>query len=126
MTITTTLRAVVKAQAALQELSGYKPKGKFGYSAAKLVAKCAAELEEFNKARQVSIEAHGTFDEKQGAYTFLTQESQKALEKETNDLFDAVVTFEVSHLPYEEIEKLDPTVGLWVDLAWAISEPVAA
>ena len=123
MTITTTLRKIISAQGSLQELIAYKPKGKFGYDAAKLVNKCNAEAEEFNKARQVSIEAYGTLDETKGTYSFLTQASQKGIENDTNSLLDTEVQLEVSKFPFADVEKLDPTIGLWAGLDWAIDPP---
>ena len=123
MTITTTLRNLVNAQAALQELATYKPKGKLCYDVGKLLRLCTVELAEHAKSQQASVEAHGTFDDKNGSYTFLTQAAQKAMKADTDSLLDSEVILEVSLLPFEELDKLNPTAGLYAQLDWAILPP---
>lgn len=123
MTIVVKLHRIINAQRAFQELIAYKPKGKFGYDAAKLVNKCNAEVEAFNKARQVSVEAYGVLDERTGNYNFPLKEKQDAFKNDVASLLDMDITLEVSQLAFIEVEELDPSIGLWAGLDWAIAEP---
>ena len=122
MSITTKLRNVVNAQAALQELGTYKPKAKFGYDCGKLIRECTAELELFSKARQATVEAYGAFDSEKGAYSFMSQAAQKGLGGDTTALLDTEIVFQISELPYADVEKLEPTAGLLANLQWAMTK----
>lgn len=122
MSITTKLRNVVNAQAALQELGTYKTKAKFGYDCGKLIRECTVELELFSKARQATIETYGVFDSEKGAYLFMSQAAQKGLEVDTVALLDTEIVFQINELLYEEVEKLEPTAGLLANLQWAMTK----
>ena len=118
-----TLKTIVASQEALKELTGFKPVGKFGYHAARLVSQCTDALTSFETARQNSIEAHGEYDEKSVNYLFPTEAAQKAVNKEISDLLSAMVTLNADLLSFDELEKSSPTVGLISSLNWAIAPP---
>lgn len=121
--IEVTLKTIVMSQEALKELTGFKPVGKFGYHAARLVAQCTDALASFETARQNSIEAHGEYNDKNANYIFPTEAAQKAVNKEIADLLSATVTLQADLLLFDELEKLTPTVGLISSLNWAIAPP---
>lgn len=123
MSIATTLGTLIKANAALQELATYKMTGKAGYDASRFIAKAQDALEAYNKAKQASVEKYGVFDEKAGGYRFLTESAIKAAQADEADLSATEVVFEVSKLTFEALEKMNPTVGLWAWLDWAIEPP---
>ena len=121
--IEVTLKTIVASQDALKELSEFKPRGKFGYDAARLVSQCTEMLDSFNTSRQNSIEAHGTYSEANANYLFATELAQKSVNKEIGDLLTAKVTLNADQLSFDELEKLNPTVGLMSALNWAIAPP---
>lgn len=122
MSIKVTLKDIVTAAEALRELKTLRIRGKAGYDAAKLVRLCETELETFEEQRKKSIRAHGEFDPATGGYKFTAESAQNALNKEVEELLAVEIELQVSPIKAAAVEELNPSVGFYSGLHWAITD----
>ncbi len=124
MEIKVRLSDIVNAQGALNELGTQRLVARAGLQIGRALRVVSAELETFNKTRQVLIEKHGGIANPQtNRYDF---KDEAAFNREFQDLLATEITLSVDKIKVDDLADCKIQIATMLALTWLIddTEPI--